>query len=549
MIEEFTNSDSRPAFDCDICIVGAGAAGITLARRLADSGLDICILESGAADYEKPLQDLGAGESIGFPYYPLDQSRLRLFGGTTAVWGGRVAQLDSIDFEKRSWIEHSGWPFGKEALAPYYAEVLKSLDLETMDGGDELWNRLKLHRPDFDSDLLRSHFFQFDEKFERFTLARCKDITDSAKIRVLLRATVLDIRANAEGTAVESIEIGNLEGGRATVRARIFVLAAGGLETPRLLLNSRGVHPRGLGNQQDLVGRFFMEHPHARGGRVIPNKLWPLLNLLSMSKRRKGLRYAPLIQGSERLQENEGILNSAFTLSVRPHQGTRMPPGKWLFNALKWKVPHDHRGRSLWWGHKQAKRALSERVGLATRWLRVKTARRGLYAVVRAEQAPNPASRVVLADSRDAFGLPQIALDWRFSEVDKRTLGVLMKTFDNELQRLSLGHADPSPWLGENQTPWEMDPLISSHPVGGYHHMGTTRMAASEKEGVVDADCRVHGLENLYIAGSSVFPTSGWANPTLTILALALRLGDRLKRPVRPISPLDWTPPSPPPDS
>jgi len=197
-----------------------------------------------------------------------------------------------------------------------------------------------------------------------------------------------------------------------------------------------------------------------------------------------------------------------------------MPPGKWLFNTLKWKVPHDHRGRSLWWIHRRAKRSLGDRLGLMTRWLGASTARRGLYVVARAEQAPNPASRVVLSEKRDVFGLPQIALDWRFSEIDKR------------------------PWLEEEGIPWEMDPLISNHPVGGYHHMGTTRMAASPSVGVVDADCRVHGLGNLYVAGSSVFPTGGWANPTLTILALALRLGDHLNQSLRrpPVSP--GSPPS-----
>ena len=151
MIEEFTESDDRAVFETEVCILGAGAAGITLARRLASAGLDVCVLESGAADYEKPLQDLGAGESIGFPYYPLDQSRLRLFGGTTAVWGGRVVQLDPIDFERRPWIEHSGWPFGKETLAPYYAEALRSLELEVTEGDEKLWDRLGLRQPGFDA--------------------------------------------------------------------------------------------------------------------------------------------------------------------------------------------------------------------------------------------------------------------------------------------------------------------------------------------------------------------------------------------------------------
>jgi choline dehydrogenase-like flavoprotein len=533
VIESFAETDDRAVFETEVCILGAGAAGITLARRLAASGLDVCLLESGGADYEKPLQALGVGESIGFPYYPLEESRLRLFGGTTAVWGGRVVQLDPIDFERRDWIEHSGWPFGKEELASYYAEALRLLEVEPTLADETMWDRLGLSQPGFDPERLRTNFFQFDEQFERFTLRRCQDLVDSAKVKILLHATVLDIRANAEGTAIDSVQIGNLSGGRGVVRARVFVIAAGGLETPRLLLNSRGVHKAGLGNHEDLVGRFFMEHPHARAGRVIPQKLWQLLNLLPRSHRKNGLRYAALGRVSESLQKREGILNSSFTLSVRRHQGTRMPPGKWLFNAIKWKVPHDPTGRSLWWVHRRAKRAFAERFGLASRWIRATTGRQGLYVVARAEQAPNPASRVLLSNERDPFGLPQIALDWNFLDVDKRSLHVMIEALDAELKRLSLGRAEVSPWLEENDTPWEVDPLISSHPVGGYHHIGTTRMAASPKHGVVDPDGRVHGLGNLYIAGSSVFPTSGWANPTLTILALTLRLGDHLARSAR----------------
>lgn len=165
MIESFDESDDRAVFESEVCILGAGAAGITLARRLSSAGLDVCLLESGGADYEKPLQELGVGESIGFPYYPLEESRLRLFGGTTAVWGGRVVQLDPIDFERRDWIEHSGWPFGKEELAPYYTEALRLLEVEPTLADETMWDRLGLPEPAFDPDKLRTNFFQFDEQF------------------------------------------------------------------------------------------------------------------------------------------------------------------------------------------------------------------------------------------------------------------------------------------------------------------------------------------------------------------------------------------------
>ncbi len=153
----------------------------------------------------------------------------------------------------------------------------------------------------------------------------------------------------------------------------------------------------------------------------------------------------------------------------------------------------------------------------------------GLYAVIRAEQAPNPLSRIILSNERDALGMHRIALDWRMSDIDKYSIKRLMCALENELHRLSLGTVEPAAWLDDDSKCWETDPLVSNHAIGGYHHMGTTRMATTPSKGVVDEDCRVHGVENLYIAGSSVFPTGGWANPTLTILALAIRLADRIK--------------------
>jgi choline dehydrogenase-like flavoprotein len=159
----------------------------------------------------------------------------------------------------------------------------------------------------------------------------------------------------------------------------------------------------------------------------------------------------------------------------------------------------------------------------------------GLYTVVRAEQAPNPDSRVVLTGERDALWMPRVALDWRFSALDKDTVRGTMQALDAEMRRTGMGTVTPEPWLADDGPEWEVDPLISNHPIGGFHHMGTTRMAASPRDGVVDADCRVHGVANLYVAGSSVFTTSGWANPTLTIVALALRLaGHLVKRQQRP---------------
>ncbi len=532
MLEDFDTCNEGISVETEVCIIGAGAAGITLARQMVAAGIEVCVLESGGTDYESTVQDMAEGTSIGYPYYPLVDSRLRFFGGTTSIWGGRVAQLDRIDFDRRSWIPHSGWPFEKSALAPYYARAQRQLDVAEIYGSDNMAEQLGHHSEPFDSRLLRAAFWQFDEQSERFTIRRCADLVNAPNARILLHATVVNIQSNPAGTAIEGVRIANLRGGRGTIAAKAYVLAAGGMENPRLLLSSNDVQKNGLGNTNDLVGRFFMEHPRARGAHVRSQRIGQLLDMFPRLQRHGGHRYAALLRGSEALQERAGLLNTSLSLSVRQHADDRLVLHKRVYRTLKERLPPNRLGRSLWLLVRQGSVRARERFKHLYRWNSVNRNHDNVYVVVRAEQAPNPDSRVTLTGETDALGMPRLALDWRFSDVDKRTVSTLMSVFDQELRRCDLGHLETSPWLSDGGPVWETDPLISNHPIGGYHHIGTTRMASSPRHGVVDAHCRVHGLNNLYVAGSSVFPTGGWANPTLTILALALRLADELEKTV-----------------
>lgn len=528
MLIDFARQSDMDALGADVCIIGAGAAGITLARELLNKGHDVVLLESGGLDQEDELDDLMTGRVEGFPYYPLRESRLRFFGGTTSIWGGRCAQLDDIDFEQRSWVPYSGWPLNKTDLVPYYARAQESLDLVPVPGGESLWDVHGLQRPGFDPSTIATGFWQFDTRADRFAAANARDLFESTRVRVLIHATVTGIHARHDGHVIESVRFANLAGGRGEVRAHFVVVAAGGLENPRLLLASNDVHPDGLGNQHDLVGRFFMEHPHARGARVEAPHLGKLLRLLPRSYTRAGKRYAAVGRPSEALQSREGLLNSSFTISVRQHPGAEMVLGKKLLRQLKHSFRPSKPNRILW--HAFRKSVLWSRDSLGTALSTLQARRRGygVYIVVRAEQSPNPDSRVTLTGDRDALGMPRPSLQWRFQDIDKHTVKQTMWNLAAELKRLRLGRLELEPWLSDPTVPWKTDSLISNHPIGGYHHMGTTRMASSSREGVVDGDTRVFGVDNLYLAGSSVFTTSGWANPTLTILALSLRLADHL---------------------
>lgn len=527
MLTDFANADADIELSADVCVAGAGAAGITVARALAAAGVDVLLLESGGADFDAATQDLAAGENAGLPYYPLRDARLRFFGGTTAIWGGRVAELDPIDFERRDHVPHSGWPVSHAEMVPWFARAFETLGLKRVADQDAHWQRIGWPRPAFDPDRLDLRFWQFDDVPDRFTLARCGDLVAAPHVRVLLNATVTRIEMAEDGGAVAGLRFGNLLGRRGRARARHYVLALGGIETPRIMLASRDQPDRGLGGE--ALGRFFMEHPHGRGGEVQARRLMAALSLLPRSRRMAGRRQAAVIRLSAAAQRREGVLNSSLTLAVRRPAGTGAGAARAAYGELRHSVPGTRAWRRLWRAAKGAAVRYREAADPIHPWLAIKAGGKGLYAVLRAEQAPNPDSRITLSDQRDALGVPRARLDWRLGEIDRRSARVLVETLGAELDRLGVGRVIPEPWLVAGEGPhWVFDPGIGNHPIGGYHHMGTTRMSAGPADGVVDRHCRVHGVANLHIAGSSVFATAGWANPTLPIIAFAQRLAARL---------------------
>jgi len=237
---------------------------------------------------------------------------------------------------------------------------------------------------------------------------------------------------------------------------------------------------------------------------------------------------APVLRLAEATQHERRTLNSIATFKLQRPPALGVPIGNRIYQNLKHNIDPDRRGRALdhlyrglrAWFHREIR-------GMFEKW-RARAGKSGLYLIVRGEQAPNPRSRVRLSTARDALGSRRADLDWQLADADKHSARVFVETFDAELKRLELGWVEPAEWLSDPSPHWPVDPTVGNHPIAGYHQMGTTRMSANPADGVVTADCNVHGYDNLYVAGSSVFSTSGWANPTLTLVALALRLGDHL---------------------
>ncbi|MET0181047.1 MAG: GMC family oxidoreductase [Novosphingobium sp.] len=528
MLIDLRTEPEAAAVPNDVCIVGAGAAGITLARRLAARGREVCLLESGGLDFEQATQDLYRGANLGMPYYDLDQSRLRFFGGTVAIWGGRCAVLDPIDFERRDWVAHSGWPISRTDLDPYYAQANATLEVGEFDYGADVWATLGVPDPGFDPARIDAALWRFDEMAERFAASRARDLIDAPNVRILLHANAVRIVADAEGRTIRHVVVRPLGGAELQVTAKRFVLACGAIENARLLLASDDVEPHGVGNRHDMVGRCFMEHTAGRIGKVEtprPFHLWAALQKRFMPA---GPPLAPALRLGNAAQRDERALNSIVTLKLQRDPSRGVALGNKLYHGLKHSISPNRRGRVLDHLYRGVRALIHRTIRQPVERLRAKAGLTGLYLITRGEQAPNPDSRVILSTERDALGSRRADLDWRLSDIDKHTALVLARTFDAELRRLNKGSVVPSAWLSEPGPEWPVDPTIGNHPLANYHQMGGTRMSADPRDGVVDADCRVHGYANLYVAGSSVFATGGWANPTLTIIALALRLADHL---------------------
>lgn len=518
----------------DVCVIGAGAAGVSLARELMKSGHEVCLAESGGMDFEERTQALYKGDNIGHPYYDLEESRLRFFGGTVSIWGGRCALLDEIDFRARRWVPHSGWPITRDDLMPWWRKAQDIFEIGPFEWTD-VYRLCGIQDQGFDPERLATELWRFDEASERFAQSRVQDLVAAPNLTILLHANAVKLQASANGEGIEHVELRSLSGQEAKVKARHYVLACGAIENVRLMLASDDVHPGGIGNIHDQVGRFFMEHPTGRIGKVETSRPFELWAAYQKRFMREGPPLAPVLRLSEKVQEEKQALNSIATFKLQrpPEKGVAL--GNKLYHNIKHSLHPDRKGRALdhlyrgvrAWFHRAVRETVEKTMA--------NTGMTGLYMIIRGEQAPNPDSRIVLSDKRDELGQRRADLSWQLSDLDKHTARVFTRVFDEEMRRLGQGLVTPSPWIGEPGTEWPVDPTVGNHPIAGYHHIGGTRMSDDPRAGVVDSNCKVHGLANLHIAGSSVFATAGWANPTFTIVALALRLAERLDRDLRAV--------------
>jgi choline dehydrogenase-like flavoprotein len=525
------NSIEKKVLDVDICIVGSGAAGIALATSFANQKWQVSLLESGSLEYDSNAQALADGPTVGLDCGPLIVSRLRYFGGTTNHWGGYCRAFSEQDFLPRVGIPLSGWPITRTELDPYYSRAHKFLQLhpdldipawEEKSGYTELpLNKRKI--------LTRLVQIIWPKQHRRLGEVYLSKIKSTENIQVILNANVTDFITNESGRTVSYVQVATLAGKTFSVAARQFILATGGIENPRLLLLANKNQPKGLGNENDMVGRYFMEHPRFTGAIIQPSHSNLPLKLYKAHRVDETLIKGYLVlpdsmQQAERLLDVQVRLSPEYQLpytNVGKSRGASSLRTLWD-NLRDGEIGDDfsrHLGNVI--------EDIDDIVASAYAWARF----RGNYPVEqismvpRIAQVPNPDSRVTLANDVDSLNLRKAQLDWRLTDLDRQSALRTMQVIGAEMGRAGLGRMKIL--LSEESDSWPDDLR------GGWHHMGTTRMSDDPKSGVVDRNCRVHSVKNLYIAGSSVFPTAGSGTPTFCLVALAFRLADYLKEKMR----------------
>jgi choline dehydrogenase-like flavoprotein len=483
---------SDATLQADVCIAGAGAAGITLARELEGSGLRVLLLEGGELAKTNAMQALYEGDMLGIDTWKLDKARVRVLGGTTAHWGGWCRRLEPEDFEKRSWLANSGWPISASDLEPYYVRAHDTLQLGPVDYDTEA--RVKASKlPVWPLPLgIETTYFQFSPP-TRFGKTYLPELEVATDVTLYLDANLVDIALEPGSARVAAFMCRTLAGGTFRVQANRYVLALGGLENARLLLASNG--GKGVANENDVVGRYFMEHPHYYLALKAVTKSYP--NVGFYRRHASDLRDGPdtrdvpiraCFKLSRELREREQLLGATATVEVARFE--KASTGELAPSTVSALVGRDEeKAASL------------------------------LALTLRCEQSPIPDSRITLGDELDVLGLPRLELDWQIAPEDQERLYKTACRFARSFA--SAGIARMYVPRRDGRFKFAVQP--------GGHHMGTTRMGADPATSVVDANCKAHAVDNLFIAGSSVFTTGGEANPTLTVVALAHRLAQHLK--------------------
>jgi len=509
----------------DICIIGAGAAGLAIASSLSKSNTQICIIESGPATPLPSYQQLNSAESVGIPYDYL-QSRYRGLGGTLNKWSGTLAPFDPIDFRHRTWMPDSGWPIGNHTLDPYYNAALRFFDIPQ---AKEIFSSMPPAASQQissviprDGGLVPKPFLLTHSRVASHVKKLQANIFSMQNVVCISKATVTNISCGDNGR-IDHVVVKSFEDTRILkIYARVFVLCTGGLETPRLMLASRYPNGKSIGNGNGMVGRYFMDHVRLRSTSIQlkERSKSPVLSNLKIGSA-LGLRCGFSIL--ENLQEQWQIGNHTIFFAPLVNEEKNFLI-RFLRILKKQKDIKEHRpqanekGVECYRNLKAVWRHMPPQLRLTLEQASFPRTFTQLAVVAKIEQSPNRTSRITLSREEDKFGVPKLKVEWRLNDFDRIGINCLR----NNICKMMCGIEDAYGTFDFIRHDGDYVCQDSSHPAGA------TRMASNASEGVVDTNLKCFEISNLYICSSAVFPTEGSANPTLTLVALAKRLAHHL---------------------
>jgi len=519
MIVDLERGAALTPFVADVCIVGAGAAGMVLAAELLRKGRRVLLLESGGALLEPDAQQLNGCGYVGQSRKIVSPGRFRALGGTTTVWGGQILELCEEDFVPRSWLAASGWPFPKQALQPYYDRALVAEGLsQACRSDEEIWRQVQIAAPEL-GDELEPYFTRWcpEPNFARLY----RDALDSQNLCAVLHATVTGLLMDKAGARLHGVRCQTPSGQEHTFSAAQYVLCLGTIETVRFLLQPVPGGQSPPWNRSGLLGVHFQSHIDYNAARI-PGHAAPHLRRWFANVYLNGHKYHPKFRLALAAQEQAKILNIAGSI-------TCINPAETELRRMKSLAVDAMRGR---WSRIQISdvprmlRQLSTLVKLAYGY---RVERRAYWPAgsnfwlrVHCEQEPLSQGRITLTENRDAQGLFVAQVDWRVSSLEWRTIRSFAERVKQTLAAPAGAEIEIQPEL-EQENGFHSVTFDNSH-----HDMGGTRMSEGPNDGVVDTNLRLHGVENAYVCSASVFPTGGFSNPTHTLIALAIRLADHL---------------------
>jgi len=511
--------------ETEICIIGSGAAGLSIASEFKGTNRSIAILESGAPDFQKEVQALNKVTCTGRNVKAT--SRFRQFGGSTTAWSGKWLPLNQYDFKAKPWIAYSGWPIEYSDMTRYYQRAADMHQGPNIKSYFDEWPHDASASQKTDAELLPVSVYWLDVYNLDFSLTVGSFIEHDEHIDLYFSLTAVNISLNQDHDRVTYIEAITKNQRKIRIKASQFIVATGGIENARLLLASNTQMQEGIGNHNDNVGRFFMDHPKGNVARVDLHGSGSFPTCMGIEGKGNGTHRRDI---GIRLREDLVASNKSVNSYMVWRPQTEHPPSaslRQLFSNLlllrrsptNWKIYVDILKSLIKLEKINFFLVISHRI-LVKLGLRSKAPKK-FNLNYHIEQSPSPENRVTLSNELDMNGQPLAALHWTVSDIEATSVEQL---HDEVISLLKQKECGKLIWKDGTRPDFKNIPLGDSS-----HHMGTTRMGHDEATSVVDNNCKVYGTQNLFIAGSSVFPTSGYANPTFTLVALAIRLADHLK--------------------